>query len=312
MGSQPNFFNVPGADKHSYTLNNLKNAEKIKRKIVECFELADHTDNLELKRELLTFVVVGAGATGIEYVVELHDLCRNVMVKDFEFIDFERDCRIILLEAMDRILPNMDRNLVEYAMKNLRRKHIEIMTDTRVTKITDRAVELNGKTVMPTHNVLWAAGVKGNAVIETLPLEQDPIRRVKLNAFLQAPGRPNVFALGDNACFVPEGESKPLMQTAQVAVQEAGIVSQNIVRHYKGEPLIPFKYLFLGSTLSLGEKKGLADLVGKLKLRGFWGWLSWKIIYLKHLLVIEDTGKALWDWFYDMVYNRHLARFKLH
>jgi len=312
MGSQPNFFGVPGADKHAFTLSSIKNAEIIRRRILECFELANHTNTLELKKEMLTFVVVGAGATGTEYVVELYDLCKEVLAEEFEFVDFERDCRIILVEAMDRILPNMDDYLIKYAMKNLQDKNIEIMTNTQVTKITDCMVELNGNICIPTHNVMWAAGVKANPLVAGLPLEKDRISRVKVNAFLQAEGEPSVFALGDNACFMPENSERPLMQTAQVAVQESKAVAANIIKHCKGEKLEPFKYVFLGSTVSLGGKRGVADIVGKVELKGFSAWFGWKLTYLRHLLVTEPFFRAIWDWFYDMVYNRHMARFKLH
>lgn len=312
MGSNPNFFGVTGADKYSYTLSSIKDSEAIKTRILECFELANYTNNLELKKELLTFVVIGAGATGTEYIVELHELCKNVLAKDFEFVRFDRDCRILLIEAMDQILPNLDPYLVKYAMKHLQEKQIEIMTSTKVTKVTDCTIELNGKISIPTHNVLWAAGVKANNVVTDLPLERDSIGRIKVNPFLQSTDRPEVFALGDNAYFTPKEGCYPLMQTAQVAVQESRTVAMNIVKHISDKKLHHFKYVFLGSTVSLGGKKGVANLIGKFALKGFTAWLSWKLTYLRHLLVIEKLSRALWDWFFDLLYNRQMARFKLH
>jgi NADH dehydrogenase len=312
MGSDPNFFGVTGADKYSYTLSSIKTSEEIKARTLECFELANQTNNLQLKKELLTFVVIGAGATGTEYVVELHDLCKNVLAEEFEFVKFDRDCRIILIDAMDQILPNMDPYLVKYAMKHLQENKIEIMTSTKVTKISDCTIELNGEISIPTHSVLWAAGVKANNVAADLPLNKDSIGRIKVNSFLQATDKPEIFALGDNACFMPEEGERPLMQTAQVAVQESRIVAMNIVKHFNGTKLHHFKYVFLGSTVSLGAKKGVANLVGKFELKGFAAWFSWKLTYLRHLLVIEKLSRALWDWSFDLLYNRQMARFKLH
>ncbi len=312
MGSQPNFFGVPGAEEHAYTLSSIKSAEHVKKRILECFELANHTNDLKLKKELLTFVVVGAGATGTEFIVELHDLCKNILSEEFEFISFERDCRIILVEAMEHILPNMDSYLVDYAMGTLKDKNIEIMTSTQVTNVSKCSVELNGSDVIPTHNVLWAAGVKANQLVSGLDAPKDSINRLKVNEYLQLIKQPGVFALGDNASFVASEGERPLMQTAQVAVQEAKYVATNIVKHFKNEPMTEFKYVFLGATVSLGGKTGVANLVGKFELRGFSGWLSWKLTYLRHLLVTEKPLRAIWDWSYDMFYNRHLARFKLH
>ncbi len=312
MGSHPNFFGVTGAEKNSFTLSSIKTSEGIKARILECFELANQTNNLKLKKELLTFVVIGAGATGTEYIVELHDLCKNVLAEEFEFVKFDRDCRIILVEAMDQILPNMDPYLVKYAMKHLQEMKIEIMTSTKVTKITDCAIELDGKTSIPTHNVLWAAGVKANDLVAGLPLNKNSDGRVIVNSFLQATDRPEIFALGDNACFMPKEGEIPLMQTAQVAVQESRTVAMNIVKHFSGKKLHHFKYVFLGSTVSLGEKRGIANLIGKFELKGFSAWFSWKLTYLRHLLVIEKLSRALWDWSFDLLYNRQMARFKLH
>jgi NADH dehydrogenase len=312
MGSQPDFFGITGADKYSYTLSSIKKAEDIKARILECFELANHTNNLQLKKELLTFVVIGAGATGTEYIVELYDLCKNVLARDFEFVNFDRDCRIILVEAKDQILPNMDPYLVKYARKHLQEMKIEIMTSTKVTKMTDCSIELNGNTSIPTHNVLWAAGVKANNLVAGLPLEKNPDGRLKVNSFLQVTDKPEIFALGDNAYFVSKEEEHPLTQTAQVAVQESKIVAMNILKHFKKEQLQPFKYVFLGSTVSLGERKGVANLIGRFELKGFAAWFSWKLTYLRHLLIIEKRTRALWDWSFDMLYNRQMARFKLH
>jgi NADH dehydrogenase len=312
MGSDPNFFGVTGADKYSYTLSSIKTSEGIKARILECFELANQTDNLQLKKELLTFVVIGAGATGTEYIVELHDLCKNVLSEEFEFVEFDRDCRIILIEAMDQILPNMDPYLVKYAMKHLQENNIEIMTSTKVTKITDCAIELNGKFFIPTHNVLWAAGVKANNLVASLPLKRNSDGRVKVNSFLQARDKPEIFALGDNACFMPKVGESPLMQTAQVAVQESKTVAINIVKHFSGKKLHHFKYVFLGSTVSLGERKGVANLIGKFELKGFSAWFSWKLTYLRHFLIVEKLLRAIWDWSFDLLYNRQMARFKLH
>ncbi len=95
-------------------------------------------------------------------------------------------------------------------------------------------------------------------------------------------------------------------------MQESKIVATNILKHLQKEPLQPFKYLFLGSTVSLGERKGVANLIGRFELKGFAAWFSWKLTYLRHLLIIEKRTHALWDWFFDMLYNRQMARFKLH
>ncbi|MFQ5647381.1 MAG: NAD(P)/FAD-dependent oxidoreductase, partial [bacterium] len=310
MGSAPNFFGIEGAAEHAFVLNSIDSAERIKEHIVSCFELADHIDDYEVRKSFLNFVIVGAGATGIEFGVELHDLCIENLTPDFERVDFPRDGRIMVVEALDKILPMMDEQLTEYARKLVQERHIEIMTNTKITRVGMKEVEINGNEIIPAHTVVWSAGVKANEVIAGVKAAKDRLGRLMVNRSLQLEDYPEVFALGDNACFMEE--EKPLPQTAQVAVQQAKCLADNIESLVKGQPLEPFKFVNFGSIISLGPNKGIANFMGPVKFSGFLAWLSWKSIYLRHLLILEPPHKALWIWLVDLVSNREISRHKVH
>jgi len=312
MGSAPNFFGVEGARENSFVLNNLASAEAIKEHIVSCFEIAEQLDDPEKRKGLLSFVIVGAGATGVEFSIELHDLCIESLAQDFENIDFKTEGRIILAEARDRILPMMDEPLIQYAKKLLRGRNIELRTAAGITKVGKREVEINNKEIIPTHTVVWSAGVQANDVVVEMDTAKDSIGRLIVKPTLQLEEYDQVFALGDNTHFVNEETQKPLPQTAQVAVQQARCVADNLAELLEGKQPQPFKFINLGTTISLGKKQGIANLLGAVKFRGFGAWLSWKTVYLRHLLIIESPWRAVWDWIIDLAYNRELSRYKVH
>jgi NADH dehydrogenase len=312
MGSAPNFFGIEGAQENAFVLNNLTSAEAIKEHIVSCFEIAEHLDDPEKRKGLLSFVIVGAGATGVEFSIELHDLCIESLAQDFEDIDFKKEGRIILAEAMDRILPMMDEPLIQYAKELLMNRNIELRTAAGITKVGKREVEINHREIIPTHTVVWSAGVQANDVVVGMDTAKDSIGRLKVRPTLQLEKYEQVFALGDNTYFLNEETQKPLPQTAQVAVQQARYVADNLVALIEGKQPQPFKFIDFGTTISLGKKQGIANLLGAVRFRGFGAWFSWKAVYLRHLLIIESPWRAVWDWFIDLVYNRELSRYKVH
>jgi NADH dehydrogenase len=312
MGSAPNFFGIEGAQENSFVLNNITSAEAIKEHIVSCFEIAEHVDDVEAKKSLLTFVIVGAGATGVEFSIELHDLCIESLTQDFEYIDFETHGRIILAEMMDRILPMMDEPLIQYAKELLAKRNIELRTGASITQVGKKEVQINNEETIPSHTVIWSAGVKANDVVAGMDAPHDRIGRLKVAPSLQLEEYADVFALGDNTCYLNEKTQKPLPQTAAVAVQQAKCVADNLALLIKGKPPQPFNYIEFGTTISLGKNQGIANLLGHVRFRGFGAWFSWKTVYLRHLLIIESPWQALWEWFIDLVYNREISRYKVH
>jgi NADH dehydrogenase len=173
-------------------------------------------------------------------------------------------------------------------------------------------VEINNREIIPTHTVVWSAGVQANDVVVRMDTARDSIGRLIVRPTLQLEEYDQVFALGDNTHFLDEETQTPLPQTAQVAVQQAGCVADNLAALIEGKQPQPFKFINLGTTISLGKKQGIANLLGAVRFRGFGAWVSWKTVYLRHLLIIESPWRAVWDWVIDLAYNRELSRYKVH
>lgn len=311
LGGMPNFYKIPGVEEFAFPLYSLEDAVRIREHVSRAFEIADHIEDSETRKRLLTFVVAGAGPTGIELITELHDWIYHNLVKNFENVA-EGDPRLVLVEAGHDVLPFSAENIRTVANKAMSEMRIEIMVDSPVLSLAKNLVEIGGKNPrkIDTSTLVWAAGVKGNELIEKLDVEKDRIGRVVVDETLQVRGFQGVYAIGDCAHFQAEGHDYPLPQTGQVAVQEAVCLVENIVRDIDGRPKKAFSYRELGSMVSLGERTAVSNIFGYIGLSGFMGWLTWKLVYLKHLMGIQRKFRVVLEWFFDITYDREASRHK--
>ncbi|MDO8445739.1 MAG: NAD(P)/FAD-dependent oxidoreductase [Deltaproteobacteria bacterium] len=311
LGGMPNFYKIPGVEEFAFPLYSLEDAVRIREHVSRAFEIADHIEDPEMRKRLLTFIVAGAGPTGIELITELHDWIYHTLVQTFENVG-EGDPRLILVEAGHDILPFSAENIRRDANKTLAEMKIEIIVDSPVSRLEKNLVETGGKNPrkIDTSTLVWAAGVKGNELIEKLEVEKDRIGRVVVNENLEVPAFSKVYAVGDCAHFQAEGHDHPLPQTGQVAVQQAACLVENIYRDINGRPKKAFRYRELGSMVSLGERTAVSNIFGYIGLSGFMGWLTWKLVYLKHLMGIQRKPRVILEWFFDITYDREASRHK--
>lgn len=311
VGGVPNFYKIPGVEEFAFPLYSLDNAVRIREHVSRAFEIADHIEDPEIRRRLLTFVVAGAGPTGIELIAELHDWIYHTLIKNFENV-LEKDPHLILVEAGSDILPFSAENIRRDARKTLDAMRIEIMTDSPVSRMGKNYVEIGGRNPkkIDASTLVWAAGVKGNELIEKLDVEKDRIGRVIVEESLQIPGFTKVYAVGDCAHFRAKGHNYPLPQTGQVAVQEAARLVENIILDMNERPRKPFSYRDMGAVVSLGERSAVSNFFGYIGLSGFMGWLTWKLVYLKHLMGIHRRARVVLEWFFDITYDREASRHK--
>jgi len=311
VGGMPNFYKIPGVEEFAFPLYSLEDAVRIREHVSRAFEIADHIEDPEMRKRLLTFVVAGAGPTGIELITELHDWIYHTLVKTFENIA-EEDPRLILVEAGHDILPFSAENIRRDARKTLDLMRIDIMVDSPVSRLNKTNVEIGGKKpgMIETSTLVWAAGVKGNDLLEKLDIDKDRIGRVMVEESLRVPGLQGVYAVGDCAHFQAKGHDYPLPQTGQVAVQEAVCLVENIVREIEGRPRKAFFYREMGSMVSLGERTAVSNIFGYIGLSGFVGWLTWKLVYLRHLMGIQRKLRVVLEWFFDITYDREASRHK--
>ncbi len=215
-GSTSHFFGIPGAPEHSFPLKTLSEGVALRNRILRSFERAARESDPGRRIAALTFVIVGGGATGVEFSGALAELIHGPLRKDFPFLDF-RETRVVVIEAKDGLLPGMPDTLRRYALKKLARKGIEVRLGTTVRGVTENGIRLEDGTFIPSETTVWTAGVRGETFGGNERVTLSPDRRVKVMPSLELPGYPGIFAAGDLAYFEEAGKPLPLM--APVAIQ---------------------------------------------------------------------------------------------
>jgi NADH dehydrogenase len=284
LGTGVDLKRFPGLPEHALTMKDLADAHRLRTHVIGCLETADVTEDKEVRRPLLTFVVVGAGFSGVETVAETRELVRRAL-KYYRNIDPD-EIRFYLIEFADRILPTFPVDLAEYATRRLQIHGIEVMTGVGTKAATGSAVELTDGRIIPTSTIVATIGNGPHRLVETLGLQLH-WGRVKTDRFMRVPGHDGVWALGDAALIplVDEPGEDPLhyaTQTAQFAVREGKQLADNILAKMAAKALKPFAYKSKGSLASLGMSKAVADVYG-IKLSGTLAWLLWRGFYLSFL-----------------------------
>jgi NADH:ubiquinone reductase (H+-translocating) len=274
-------------------LKDLDDAVEIRRRVLLAFEAAERETDAAVQRRHLTFVVIGGGPTGVELAGAIAELATVVLSKDFRAIQSDAT-RVVLLEGGDRILPNLHPELSELAAANLRAMGVEVRTNTRVTEIDTDGVTC-GSERLTTSTVLWAAGVRGSPLCQTIGLDVDRQGRAKVLADCSVPGRPEVFVVGDAAAFVPEGQERALPGVSPVAMQQGRFVARQIGRSINGQPRETFRYVDKGSMATIGRKRAVAQFAG-MRLSGFLAWMAWLFVHVFYLIDFRNRIVVLLDW----------------
>ncbi len=273
-------------------LKTLEDALEIRRRVLLAFEAAEREPDGAERRALLTFVIVGAGPTGVELAGALAEISRETIAHDFRVID-PTQARIILLEGGPRILPSFPEPLSLKAEAALRRLGVEVRTDAKVTRITPDAVWLGGQQIR-SRAVLWAAGVAASPLARSLGVPLDHSGRVLVEPDLSIPGHPAAFVIGDLAAFIHQ-TGQPLPGLAPVAIQQGRAVAENAWARLIGKPTRPFHYLDRGSMATIGRAKAVA-VVGRLRLSGFPAWLVWLLVHIMFLIGFRNRFIVLFEW----------------
>ncbi len=304
-GSTTNSFEIPGVEAHTYYLKTLEEAVALKNHIICCFERAARETNDDRRRSLLTFVIVGGGATGVEYAGALSELVHGPLVKDYRSINF-KDVRIILLEAADRLIANMPEMVRTYTLERLKKMDIEVRLGAKVLEVTPDTVRLSDQNMISTQTVVWTAGVKGEpiATLSSLPTNRDG--RVPVLPTLQAPNHPEIYVVGDLASI--KANDRVLPMVAQVAIQSAITAARNIFRQINDTAPQPFYYRDRGSMITIGRNTaGVA--IGSRTYTGFFAWFLWLVIHLFNLIGFRNRMMVLINWAWDYLLYERAVRF---
>jgi NADH dehydrogenase len=285
-------------------LKTLDDAREIRQRFLLAFELAEREEDSALQRDLLTFVIVGGGPTGVELAGTMSEFARRTVRHDYRAFD-PRGARVILLEGGPRILPTYPDKLVREAEKSLRKLGVEVRTNSIVTGVDERGVWI-GEERIAARNVFWAAGNVASPVTRTFGVPLDRFGRIAVEPDLSIPGHPEAFAIGDLA-LVEDAKGEPLPGVAPVAMQQARHAAETIRRRIAGKPSRAFRYSDRGSLATIGRAAAVADLRG-VHLWGFPAWLAWVVVHIAFLIGFRNRLIVMIQWAWAYVTHQRGAR----
>ncbi len=294
-GSQVQYLGVPGAEKYALSMNTLEEAVALRNHILWCFEQAVRENEPSQRQQLLTFVIVGGGPTGVELAGALIELIQGPLVKDYPTINIQQ-VRVILLQAGDRLLADLPQHLGEYTQKQLRNRGVKVHLKSKVSKVTPEAAYLQDGTAIFAKTIIWVAGVEATLPPPTEKLSPAAKHQVAVLPTLQLPNHPQVYAIGDAAYVEENGQPLPLV--APVAIQQGEAVAQNIKRQLRDLLPQPFRYQDKGRAAIIARNAGVVT-TKKLNWTGFPAWLLWLSIHLYYLPGIRNRLGVLLSWVYD-------------
>jgi NADH dehydrogenase len=308
-GSVARTLPIPGLAECGISFKTVGEAIYLRNHVLSRMNDAASTLDPELRRRLLTFVVIGGGYAGVEALAELADMSRYA-TRYYENID-EQDLRWVLVEAAGRIMPEVSAPMGKYTVKQLLSAGIEVFLDTRVKSMENGHVVLDDGTEFDTDTIVWTAGVKPNPMLANTDLPLDERGRVICSAELQVQGSPEVFSAGDCAAVpdltkIDQDPNAKTSPSAQHAVRQASQLGDNIIAYLRNQPLTPYKHKHAGSVASLGLYKGAAEVYG-IKLKGPLAWFMHRTYHLSRMPTFNRKVRILTDWTAALLFRRELV-----
>ena len=303
-GAVPNYFGPDAWEENSTPLKTVEDAISLRRQILTAFEVAEQSQDPDVRDQWLTFVIIGAGPTGVEMAGAIREIAAEVMKRDFRTIDPE-NARVVLIDALPHVLNSYPEELCERAANDLRDLGVELILDTPVDDIREDGVDVGDQTI-PCRTVIWSAGVKPSEPLGTLQADFDDQGRVVVGPELTMPGDDSVYVLGDAANFA-HNTDEPLPGLAPVAIQQGKQAADNIKRRLAGNQPERFEYWDRGQMSTIGRAKAVAD-VGDWHFGGFIAWLAWLFVHLLFLVGFKAKIMVLIEWIYSYIMFKRGAR----
>ncbi len=301
-GATHSYFGHPEWARFAPGLKTIDDARAIRERILLALEAAERDP--ERQHEWLTFVIIGAGPTGVELAGALAYMTRHSLPRDFRRVDTSQ-ARVLLLEGLPRVLNTYPEELSKKARADLEKLGVEVRTGAMVTGVDDQGVSV-GDTRIQARTVLWGAGVAASPLARTLGVPLDKAGRVKVEPTLTLPGHEDVFVIGDLASLLQDG--KPVPGIAPAAMQMGQHVAKNIRRRLAGQPLEPFRYHDKGSFAVIGRGSAIGVLYDKVRLSGRTAWWMWLGIHITFLIGFRNKLAVLFEWGYTFFTKRRDVR----
>jgi len=277
-GSKPTYFGIKGAEEYCHKLWSYEDAVNLKEHILHMFRKAVKEKNKDERQKLLTFIVVGGGFTGVEMMGELGEW-KERLCKKF-YID-EEEVTLILADDLPKILPNFPDELIEKAKKRLNKLGVKVLTKAGITEVTKDCATIKNNGNVNTYTVIWTAGVEGSDIVSKMDIQQKGRKRIATNDKLQSLDFKNVYVVGDNIFFIPEGEERPLPQMVENAEASADLIAHNLYSDIKGGDKLAYKPTFHGAMVCIGGKYGVANIGTGKKFYALSGFLA---LFVKHFI----------------------------
>ena len=306
-GSVSRTLPVPGLADHGIGFKTLEEAIGLRNHVIEQMDIASSTRDPAIRDAALTFVFVGGGFAGVEALGELEDMARYA-ARYYHNVQPE-DMKWILVEASDRILPEVGEEMGRYTVTELRRRNIDVRLRTRLESCADRVAVLSDGARFPTRTVVWTAGVKPHPVLAATDLPRNGRGRLTCTPELSVDGTTHAWAAGD-AAAVPdvtaEEQGRECAPNAQHAVRQAKVLADNIVHTLRGEPLETYEHAYVGSVASLGLHKGVAHVYGR-KLKGYPAWFMHRAYHLSRVPTFNRKARVLAEWALSGLFKREIV-----
>ncbi|PRH84398.1 FAD-dependent oxidoreductase [Labrys okinawensis] len=304
-GARHAYFGHDEWEPYAPGLKAIEDATTIRRRILIAFEKAERETDPAVQDALLTFVIVGAGPTGVELAGTIAELARDTLAPDFRRIDTHK-ARVVLVEAGPRVLAGYPDDLSDYTKQSLESLGVEVVLGAAVTECTADGVIYGGK-LLPARTIVWAAGVRASPAAEWLGVPADRNGRIIVEPGLTVPGHPEIFAIGDTVSLAgPDG--KPVPGIAPAAKQAGVYVARVIRARLAGDPAPPpFRYKHQGSLAQIGKKRAVIDF-GWIKLRGALAWWIWGIAHIYFLISVRSRLSVALSWLWIHTRNQRSAR----
>ncbi|MFE7839844.1 NAD(P)/FAD-dependent oxidoreductase [Streptomyces sp. NPDC057474] len=297
---------IPGLADYGIGFKTVEEAIGLRNHVIEQMDIASSTRDPAIRDAALTFVFVGGGYAGVEALGELEDMARYT-ARYYHNVKAE-DMKWILVEASDRILPEVGEEMGRYTVTELRRRNIDVRLHTRLESCADRVAVLSDGARFPTRTVVWTAGVKPHPILAATDLPLNERGRLKCTAELTVEGVAHAWAAGD-AAAVPDVTAEPGKETApnaQHAVRQARALGDNIARSLRGEPLQTYSHKYVGSVASLGLHKGVAHVYGR-KLKGYPAWFMHRVYHLSRVPTFNRKARVLAEWTLSGLFKREIV-----
>ena len=302
-GTLGSYFGNDEWERHAPTLKTLGDAYRMRRRMLNAFESAERESDPERRKPWQTFVIVGAGPTGVELAGALREIATKTLVRDFRHTDVQAT-RVVLVDAVDRVLPQFPEELSSKALTMLESRGVEVRLGRPVTNIDELGVELGDERI-EARTCFWAAGVRASPLAGDLGCERTPDGRGIVAPDLSVPGHEEVFVIGDLAAVKHGDEWVPGM--APGAIQEGRHAAGNVLRRVRGEDTEPFRYTDRGMLATIGRAAAVAR-IGRFHFSGFGAWVLWLVVHIAWLIGFRNRFVVLFEWAWAYLTYQRSAR----